>query len=43
MDKSITNNTIAFDVKEEVEGPSCGYIQVTAHMILEVKLDAVFI
>ena len=42
MDKGITNNRVAFDVKEEGESPPQGYTYMTAYMVFDVTLDAGF-
>ena len=42
MDKDMTNNSITFDVSEEVKYPSRGYMEMTAHMIFDVNLNARF-
>ena len=38
----MTNKSIAFYVKEEGKAPPHGYKEMTAHMIFDIKLDAVF-
>ena len=42
MDKDVTNNIIDFDVRDEREAPPRGYKEMTAHMIINIKLDARF-
>ena len=42
MEKDMNNNRITFYYMEEDEATTCGYKEMTAHMISDIKLDTVF-
>ena len=42
MEKNMNNNRITFYYMEEDEATTCGYKEMTAHMIFNVKMDTLF-